>query len=146
MRLPVPFRMFNVAACLLFAVFAWVQSNDIDPEIYYHPSSLDAALWLLFYALIAVLFAVALFRRVPVWILVVAALACAAEMIRTGPGLWENVFGERPFTMTDRSMSADDPRVELSREFFGALIALAGVAMLWWENRRFAARGAQATG
>jgi len=38
--------------------------------------------------------------------------------------------------MTQMSMSAEDPRVELSREFFGAVIALAGVGLIAWENRR----------
>ena len=56
--------------------------------------------------------------------LLLAALACLAEMATTGPGLWENVVGDKAFTMTQASMSAEDPRVELSREFFGAVIAL----------------------
>jgi hypothetical protein len=34
-------------------------------------------------------------------------------------------------------MSGDDPRVELTREFFGALIALSGVGVLWWELRKY---------
>jgi hypothetical protein len=33
-------------------------------------------------------------------------------------------------------MSAEDPRVELSREFFGALIALAAVFFQLWQSRR----------
>jgi hypothetical protein len=57
-------------------------------------------------------------------------------MVRTGPGLYENFFGEKEFTMTQASMSAKDPRVELSREFFGAVIALGGVGFLAWQNRR----------
>lgn len=56
-------------------------------------------------------------------------------MAATGPGVYDNLFGERPFTMTQASMSADDPRVELSREFFGAVIALAGVVILAVRNR-----------
>lgn len=135
MNLPVPLKILNIFACLLFAGFAWVQSNDIDPAIYYHPSSLDAALWLLFYALIAVLCVVILFKPLPGWLMVAAALACVVELGRTGPGLWDNLFGEESFTMVQTSMSADDPRVELTREFFGALIALAGVILLWLEGR-----------
>ncbi|NNC90082.1 MAG: hypothetical protein HKN82_16615 [Akkermansiaceae bacterium] len=138
MILPTPLKILNVVGFLLFAVFAFFQYNDIDPEIYYKPSGLDATLWLLFYALIAVLFLVLIFRPVPRWLLIAATLACVFEMVRTGPGLWQNLFGEGSFTMTQTSMSADDPRVELTREFFGALIALAGVGVLWWELRRFA--------
>ena len=135
MKLPLPLIVLNVAGFTIFELFAWVQRNDIDPAVYYHPSSLDAALWLLFYALISVLFLVVLFKPFPRWLLVVAGLACLIELGRSAPGLWENLFGERSFTMMQQSMSGDDPRVELSREFFGALIALGAVVLLWWERQ-----------
>jgi len=126
----------NFLCAILFGVFAWFQRNDIDPEIYYHPSELDAVLWLAFYLLIAILFVIAAFRPLPHWILIVAAVACLIEMGRSGPGLYENLFGERQFSMTQLSMSAEDPRVELSREFFGALIALSAVGFLWFQRRK----------
>lgn len=140
MRVKAPLVVLNLFLAALFGMFAWMQRNDIDPAIYDHPSVIDAALWFAFYLLIAVLFVVICFRTVPRWILVLAALACLVEMVRTGPGLYENVFGEKQFTMTQMSMSAEDPRVELSREFFGAVIALAGVAVIAWENRRSPAK------
>ena len=126
----------NLIAAALFALFAWLQRNDIDPAIYDHPSVIDAALWLIFYLFIAVLFVVILFRRIPRWLLILGMIACFIEMGRTGPGLYENVFGEKSFTMTQMSMSAEDPRVELTREFFGAVIALAGIGGLFLQERR----------
>lgn len=141
MRVRSPLLVLNLALAALFAVFAWLQRNDIDPAIYYHPSVIDSALWLAFYLLIAVLFVVVCFRPLPRWLLVVAALACLVEMVRTGPGLYDNLFGGQDFTMTQTSMSAEDPRVELSREFFGAVIALAGVGALAWQNRRLRPTG-----
>jgi len=139
MNLPLPLRIFNCIAVLLFATFAFYQYNDIDRVKYHKPSVLDSALWLTFYALIAVLFALSLFRKAaPGWLLLIGALASLIEMGRTGGGVWENLFGGQEFTMMGASMSATDPRVELSREFFGALIALAGVALLWWESRKYA--------
>ncbi|MEM9281314.1 MAG: transmembrane 220 family protein [Verrucomicrobiota bacterium] len=120
----------------LFLVFAWFQRNDIDPVIYHKPSSLDATAWFVFYLLIAVLFVVAVYRSLPSWILIAAVLACLAEMAVTGPGLFENLFGQEDFSMTQVSMSAEDPRVELSREFFGAVIALAGVGYLIFTERQ----------
>lgn len=126
----------NIAAAILFAIFAYLQTNDIDPEIYYRSSSLDATLWFLFYALIAILFVVAIFRGIPRWLLIVAILACLVEMGTTFPGLLENLTGDAAFTMTGASMSAEDPRVELSREFFGAVIALAGVLGLFFQQKR----------
>ena len=125
----------HVLLAAMFFLFAWLQANDLDPAIYDKPSALDAALWLAFYAVIGALFVVSLFRRIPVWLLLLAAVACIAEMAATGPGLYENVFGGKDFTMTQASMSSEDPRVELTREFFGALIALAGVAVLWRRER-----------
>ena len=138
MNLPLPFRIFNGIAVLLFAAFAFFQYNDIDPTVYHRASSLDAALWLGFYALIAILFALSLFQKAaPRWLLLTGGLACLVEMGRTGWGLWINIFGTEEFTMMQVSMSSADPRVELSREFFGAVIALAGIAALWWQGRRF---------
>ncbi|HRQ90300.1 MAG TPA: transmembrane 220 family protein [Bacteroidia bacterium] len=127
----------NLPLAAMFALFAWFQRNDIDPAIYYHPSVIDAALWFTFYLLIAVLFVVVCFRRVPKILLIVAVVACLAEMGLSAPGLYENLFRSESFTMTQVSMSADDPRVEQTREFFGALIALLGVGLLAWQNRRF---------
>ena len=63
-------------------------------------------------------------------------VACVIEMIMTGPGLIENLFGEDDFTMTQVSMSAEDPRVELTREFFGALIAFGAVLYLLLIQRK----------
>jgi len=138
MNLPLPFCIFNGLAVLLFAAFAFFQYNDIDPAVYHQASSVDAALWLGFYALVSLLFALSLFHKAsPRWMLLVGALACLVEMGRTGWGLWANIFGKEEFTMMQVSMSATDPRVELSREFFGALIALAGVILLWWQGRKY---------
>lgn len=137
MRLPLPLKILNVVLFLLFALFSWVQYNDIDPEVYDRPSSIDAATWLLFYALVSALFLITVFKAPPRWILALAILACLVELGRTAPGIWENFFGEQPFTLTQQSMSAEDPRVELSREFFGALITLGAVVLLWWERARY---------
>lgn len=136
MRGPLFQRIFNLFGVAVFALFTWFQRNDIDPVTYYKASGLDSTLWFLFYLLIAVLFVIALFQKVPAWLLIIAAIACLVEMAICVPGVIENFTGEKPFTMTQTSMSADDPRVELSREFFGSLIALGGVAAIWWQGKR----------
>jgi len=122
-------------ATVLFGTFAWVQINDIDPAIYHKPSSLDALLWFSFYLLIAILFVVSVFRTISATILIVALTSCVVEMVITGPGLFQNLFGEENFSMTQVSMTAEDPRVELTREFFGALIAFAAVLYLLMKRR-----------
>ena len=129
-------RVFNLIAAAVFAVFSLLQWNDIDPAIYAAPSILDAIAWAAFYAFVAGLFILVLIRHVPGWILLLALVCCLIQLGRTAPGVWENLTGDRPFSITQAGMSADDPRVELSREFFGALIALLGVAVVATENRR----------
>ena len=129
-------KILNFVLAALFFFFAFVQYNDVDPGIYHNPSSLDAILWLAFYALIGIGFVTLNFRRVPRWFFPLAILACFIEMTLSGPGLWQNLFGEESFNMTQGGMSAEDPRVELTREFFGALIALAAVLFQLWQNKR----------
>lgn len=135
MRVKPPILVLNLILAAIFAMFSWMQRNDIDPAIYDHPSVMDAALWLIFYLAIAIGLVAICFRPLPRWLLIVAAAACFVEMGRTAPGLYQNLFGEKEFDMTQVSMSASDPRVELSREFFGALIALTAVAWLAWQSR-----------
>ena len=139
MKFSLPIRIVTIVAALLFFVFAWFQRNDVDPQIYHNPSSLDAALWLLFYLMIGVFLLVALWRKIPAWLVILSVLACLVEMILTGPGLYQNVFGEQSFNMTQTSMTAEDPRVELSREFFGAVIALIGVVWIFLLHRKIKA-------
>lgn len=129
-------KILNYALAALFFLFAFFQKNDVDPGIYHNPSSLDAALWLLFYAIIGIAFILLNFRPLPLWFFPLAILACLIEMALSGPGLWDNLFGQKTFTITQTSMSAADPRVELTREFFGALIALIAVLFQLSQNKR----------
>ena len=136
--MPVILKVFNLVAAVMFAIFSMLQWNDLDPAVYADPSSWDAVAWTVFYAFVAVLFILVSVRRLPRWVLLLGLVLCVIQMGRTAPGLWENLSGDRPFTMTQAGMSADDPRVELSREFFGALIALVGVGIVAFENARAA--------
>ena len=135
MNRPLLLKILRAIAVLLFATFAWVQYNDIDPEIYDRPSVIDAACWLTFYGFVAVILAVSLFRFVPKWLLLIAVLACVVQLGRTAGGMWENLTGEGPFVLAQTSMSSSDPRVELSREFLGALFALASLSFLFRQPR-----------
>jgi len=126
----------NVVGILIFALFAWLQREDDNAAVYADASKLDALLWIGFYALIALLFALALFRRFPWPLYLLTAGFCLYQMVVTGPGLWENLFGAKEATILKDSMNPDDPRVELSREFFGALIALVAAGLLWLQRRK----------
>jgi len=129
-------KAINFVLAAFFLMFAWLQRNDIDPEVYYNPSSLDSFLWFIFYFLIAAGFIWICFRGIPVWYFLIAAFSCLVEMAMSGSGLWENLFGDKSFTMTQVSMSSEDPRVELTREFFGAMLAFVAIVFQWWQVRR----------
>ncbi len=135
------FRAINFPLAGIFTLFAWLQRNDIDPAIYSNPSfdnpTLDSALWFLFYLMIAVGFILVSYRKLPIWYFVVALVVCLFEMTMSGPGLWNNLFGKESFNMAQTSMTAEDPRVELTREFFGALLALFALVFQFWQTKRF---------
>lgn len=120
---------------LLFGAFAAFQWNDIDPEVYTNPSRADALYWLLFYAFVALGFIVLCLRKLPLIYFIIAGLCCLVALGMSVSGVVENLTGDRPFTMGQESMSAEDPRVELSREFFGAFIALAAVYFQFRKNQ-----------
>ncbi len=120
----------NILGLLICAFFAYLQWNDVDPEVYHKPSRFDAIAWLVFYAFVGALFAIALTGKpVSKWLLAIGFAACLVQMGRTVPGFFEN-FGSDDFSMGQESMTASDPRVELTREFFGAAIALVGLILL----------------
>ena len=125
----------GIVLALTFAAFAAVQLNDTNPAIYHRPSVLDAWSWVFFYGFIAALCATSVFRDVSAAVLKVAAIICLVEMARTAPGLYANLFVAESFSMTATSMASTRPEVELSREFFGALIALFAVGFLIWQAR-----------
>ena len=116
---------------VLFAAFAALQVNDTNPEIYEHASVIDAWLWVAFYALVAVCFLLKALGKLPKWLLIIAVVACLLEMGDTVRGVIANASREEGFDMAQTSMSAESPEVELSREFFGAVIGLAGLVVLW---------------
>lgn len=125
----------NILLGLMFAVAATLQVNDIDAATYHNPSQWDVWSWVLFYGLIAGLFLASICCRVSRILLGIAAAYCVVQMARAAPGLYENLFQTEDFTITGSSMSPSHSEVELSREFFGGLIALAGVVFLWWQTR-----------
>ena len=71
-------KIANFLLAALFAFFAWVQRNDIDPSIYSDPfmdnPALDSALWLIFYLIIAVGFVLVSFRNLPKWYFVLSLI------------------------------------------------------------------------
>jgi hypothetical protein len=125
----------NVAGLALFTFFAWLQREDDNPDVYVNPSAVDTWTWIIFYGLVAVLFGLALLRRFPWPLYALAGSLCLYEFVMTGPGLISNLTSGH-FNMTKEGMSPAHGEVELTREFFGAVIALAACSFLWWQRGR----------
>ncbi len=123
-----------VLLAIVFFGFAYLQLEDDNPETYVNPSQVDVIKWVSFYSLIGILYLFAIFQRVPWALLILGALFSLYLLGESGPGLFRNLNSGH-FDMTKTGMNPDNPPVEQSREFFGALIALAAVAFLAWRRR-----------
>ena len=130
------FAVVNWIGLVLFSYFAYLQINDANPAIYHRASQLDAYLWMAFYILVAAVFLLAMLGRFPLLPLAIATVFCIVELALTIPGFIENISNPDTFTITGAQMAPDAPKVELSREFLGSLIALAGMAIVWWQRGR----------
>ena len=130
----------NFFGILLFVFFAYLQHDDNNSEIYANPKLLDVWMWIAFYGLVALLFGLTIWWRVPRLLCLVAFCFCAYKLSITAPGFVTNLTSGH-FTLTKAGMSPDRSEVELTREFFGALIALAGVSFLWWQRNKVSLKG-----
>lgn len=114
-------KTLNLALALTFLLFAALQYNDPDPLI-----------WMVIYAAVALLFGMAAFgRRVvrPARVLAIVLLAWAATML---PGMLDWVRMGMPSITS--SMKAEEPHIELVREFLGLLIAGGACTFLAWKR------------
>ena len=124
------FPTLNAIGLVIFAWFSWLQH-----DIYVDPSLADVWAWIVFYGLVAVGFFLALLKKFPWPLYALIALYGIYELITTGPGFFANLQSGH-FTMTKSGMSPNHAEVELTREFFGAIIALAATGFLAWQRRR----------
>lgn len=122
--------VFNGLGAALFVFFAWLQHEDDNPDIYVDPSLPDVILWIALYGLVSSLFLSAILGRFPRWIFLLVAALSLFHLATTLPGILDNLRSGG-LEMAGKSMSPDRAEVELSREFFGALIALGATALIW---------------
>ena len=132
---PALIRCLNALGAAVFVAFAWLQREDDDPQIYDQPSMWDVAAWVGFYALVAVAFGLAIARRFPRWLFLAILGLGIFHMVTTLPGIWDNLRSGT-LEMAKESMSPERAEVELSREFFGVLIAFLGTWMVWIQRGR----------
>jgi MFS superfamily sulfate permease-like transporter len=116
-------KIANWLLALYFFLSAALQYNDPDPLP-----------WMALYGGIALLFAwAALGRRLPRW---TAWLALAASVLWAAALLPDFIRWVRlGMPSIVGTMKAENPWVELTREFLGLVLAAAGAGFLVWQGR-----------
>lgn len=107
--------VIRILIALLFFVFAYVQLNDPDPW-----------LWVLLYGGTGILWAVAAFSTIPKRLIQLGLLIIIVWFLFLIPDFIAWVKMGLPTIA--KSMKAEAPHIELTREFFG--LGLCGLA--WW--------------
>ena len=95
----------NIIGMCLFALFATLQLNDNgNAAIYENPSDLDVILWCMFYAYIAMLHGMGIFRPGPIPLLVLGVLLfqdlCIVPLMLVTPLLGGGEGGARSLLLT----------------------------------------------
>ena len=106
---------------VVFALFAALQYNDPDP-----------IQWILLYGGVAVHFAMAALgkmNRTAVWLWLAASAIWAATLF---PDFMDWIRMGEPSIV--ESMKAEQPWIELTREFLGLVVAALGCGFLLWKN------------
>ncbi|MCW5899659.1 MAG: transmembrane 220 family protein [Flavobacteriales bacterium] len=116
-------RNLYIFLALLFAAFAALQYNDPDPLI-----------WIPAYGVVALFFVLAARGRLPRWPPIAWAVLLGVWMLTMVPGFIEWVRMGTP-TITG-SMKAEEPHIELVREFLGLLVAVLALVFLIVRGRR----------
>jgi FtsH-binding integral membrane protein len=107
----------------VFAAFAALNLNDPDPE-----------LWVTVYAVVAGVFLLAAFGRTDRRVSGLVALLLAVWMATMAQGMLE--WARMGFPTITGSMKAEEPHIEVVREFLGLLIAVLALSGLALTTRR----------
>ena len=126
-------RIINILGVIAFAIFAWLQVDDNNPEIHVEPSMLDVWSWIIFYGLVSAGFLAACFKKYPKWLYILSFVLAIYFMAVSVPGLIDNLTGGS-FEMTAGAMNPEHPEVEITREFLGALIAFLAILFLYRQS------------
>ncbi|MEM7395939.1 MAG: hypothetical protein AAF492_26700, partial [Verrucomicrobiota bacterium] len=85
------FVIANGIGLIAFALFAWLQRNDVNPDMYVSASLYETWGWVALYALTAISFGLALSKRFVWTVLIAGILFCLVQMALTGPGVLDNL-------------------------------------------------------
>lgn len=116
-------KILNIFLSVLFFSFMIVQYNDPDP-----------LLWMVIYGVVAVVCALAAFKRYYVWLILAGLAICAFELMTTLPEFinWINMG----MPNIARTMKAETPFVEYTREFLGLVLCIVTLGFQYIQARR----------
>jgi len=112
-------KAFNSIAFLVFSAFAALQLNDPDP-----------VLWVSIYMSVAVLLLLRVFGFYHPYAAITLMCLLATYGLTMLPALTQWLSSGHPEAVLEH-MSNEKPYIEISREFFGLLIAEAALAAQW---------------
>jgi len=116
-------KFLNALLAVLFFLCAGLQYNDPDPLP-----------WMLMYASVATLCALAAFGGYFKWITIGTMIALAIWMFALLPGVLGWIGDGMPSIAG--AMKAETPYIEETREFGGLLMVIAALAHLWRQSVR----------
>ena len=116
-------KILNFILAVLFLVFAGVQINDPDP-----------ILWVMWYVFLSILFFFAGFGKYNIWIIRVGIFISIAWLATLIPDFVDWIKMGAP-TITE-SMKAEEPHIELTREFLGLVVSLIVLTFLYFSGKK----------
>lgn len=122
-------NVVNIILTVLFILFALVQFNDPDPY-----------LWILIYGSIALVSGLAIKNIYNKTILMAMMVACILGSIYYFPGLIELV-GDHKVSDLTKTMKAEQPFIEESRESLGLLIGFLALLYHYFKAKKHPKEG-----
>ena len=107
---------------VIFLLFAAVQYNDPDP-----------IMWIIYYLGISILTGAMAIGKYFKWLTITLAAVSILGLVYYFPGVYD--WGvHHDLENIAQQMKADKPYIEETREFFGILISLAGIGIVYWKR------------
>lgn len=117
-------KILNIVLAIIFVLFAIVQFNDPDPYF-----------WVAIYAAVAIISGFAIWEKYNRPALIILMIICMAGSIFYFPGLIE-LFSDHEIGDLTKSMKAEKPFIEESRESLGLLLSFLVLSFQYFQSTR----------
>ena len=117
-------KILNIVLAIIFVLFAIVQFNDPDPYF-----------WVAIYAVVAIISGFAIWEKYNRPALIILMIICMTGSIFYFPGLIE-LFSDHEIGDLTKSMKAEKPFIEESRESLGLLLSFLVLSFQYFQSTR----------